>query len=65
VVFQFESLADFANMAGHGPYVWASYAVTVIALLALVMVPTIKQRQLLSRIERQQCRESQQHQEHP
>ena len=61
MAFQFESLTDFANMAGHGPYVWASYGITVTALLLLVAIPVLKKRQLLSRIERQQRIESQQH----
>jgi len=53
-MFQFESLIDFATMGGHGPYVWASYGITAAALAALVILPSMKQRQLLIRLKRQQ-----------
>ncbi|OZY85098.1 heme exporter protein CcmD [Cellvibrio mixtus] len=45
--FQFESLADFLAMSGHGPYVWASYAITFIALIFLVVNPVLQQRALI------------------
>lgn len=52
--FQFESLNDFLVMDGHGVYVWASYVVTAIALTLLVLIPSVKRRQLLIRLQRQQ-----------
>jgi heme exporter protein D len=45
--FQFESLADFMAMSGHGPYVWASYAITSIALIFLVVNPLLQKKALI------------------
>lgn len=45
--FQFESLADFMAMSGHGPYVWASYVITFIALIFLVVNPVLQQKKLI------------------
>lgn len=45
--FQFESLADFMAMSGHGPYVWASYAITFIGLIFLVVNPVLQQKKLI------------------
>lgn len=58
--FQFESLSDFIAMAGHGPYVWASYAVTIIALLMLVIVPYQQKKQWLKKQHRIQTLAQQQ-----
>ncbi len=52
--FKFATLLDFLLMDGHGPYVWASYIVTALALGALVIQPYLKKRQLLIQIQRQQ-----------
>lgn len=46
--FQFESLADFLAMSGHGPYVWASYVITFIALIFLVVRPVLQQKALVT-----------------
>jgi heme exporter protein D len=45
--FQFESLADFIAMSGHGPYVWASYAITFIALIFLLVNPLLQKKALV------------------
>lgn len=45
--FQFESLHDFVTMAGHGPYVWACYAITFALMLYLVMAPRVRTRQFI------------------
>lgn len=45
--FQFDSLPDFLTMAGHGPYVWACYAITFGLMLYLAVTPTIRSRQFL------------------
>lgn len=42
--FQFESVADFLAMNGHGGYVWASYVITFFALILLVVYPIYQQR---------------------
>ena len=47
-------MADFMMMNGHGPYVWASYAITFLVLATLVIVPSLKKKQLIKRFERQQ-----------
>ncbi|QKX17958.1 heme exporter protein CcmD [Microbulbifer sp. YPW1] len=44
--FQFDSFASFIAMNGHGPYVWFSYAVALLVLVALVVLPLLRQRQL-------------------
>jgi heme exporter protein D len=45
-MFQFESFQDFIAMAGHGPYVWGSYAVSLAVMTWLVASPVIRKRQL-------------------
>lgn len=35
--FQFQSVAEFLWMEGHGPYVWAAYAITATGLLAMTI----------------------------
>lgn len=51
--FRFESLADFLTMSGHGPYVWASYAITFVALIFLVVNPVIQHTALLKQYQKQ------------
>ncbi len=43
----FDSLQAAWAMAGHGPYVWASYALFAVVLLALIVSPLTRQRRLL------------------
>jgi heme exporter protein D len=56
--FQFESLTDFFTMSGHGPYVWACYFVTIIAIIYLLISPITSRRKLIRDIKRQQRIES-------
>ena len=42
--FQFDSFADFVAMNGHGPYVWAAYAITFTALIYLLVSPVLQRR---------------------
>ncbi|WGL17422.1 heme exporter protein CcmD [Microbulbifer bruguierae] len=51
--FQFDSLADFLAMSGHGPYVWGSYCVTLLVMAALAVVPLLRQRTLRQALGRQ------------
>ena len=37
MTFQFDSVSAFFWMNGHGPYVWAAYAISLSAIVALVM----------------------------
>jgi heme exporter protein D len=57
----FENIEALMNMSGHGVYVWSSVAVTLAAMLWLVVAPLFKQRALLQEvsrdIQRQQDRE--------
>ena len=44
---QFATFQEAFHMAGHGPYVWFSYAVTVIVLIALVVYPISRKKKFL------------------
>lgn len=52
--FQFDSLAAFLHMDGHGAFVWAAYGVTFLALAALALQPRLQRRKLKRELERQQ-----------
>jgi len=58
--FQFETFADFIAMNGHGPFVWAAYAITLASLIFLVVSPVLqrkaffKQQKKMQKIARQQ-----------
>lgn len=60
--FQFESLAAFWVMNGHGPYVWGAYAITAVVLSFLLVSPFLqrraffRQQQKLQRLAQQQPR---------
>jgi len=53
-VFQFESIADFFLMNGHGIYVWSSYVITLLSLLLLAILPSLQQRHFIIQQKRQQ-----------
>lgn len=52
--FQFGSMTDFIAMNGHGPYVWASYAITFAVLIFLLLSPLIKKRALVKQLQKTQ-----------
>lgn len=54
--FQFDSIADFMEMAGHGPYVWACYAITAVSMIYLAVVPLRRRKALFKEIKQQQRR---------
>ena len=54
MTFQFENLSELLAMNGHGAFVWASYFITIVALLVIVVIPVIQQRQLFKQLQRQQ-----------
>lgn len=58
--FQFDSIAALMAMNGHGPYVWAAYAITLVCLVALVWVPVAQKRRFIRAHRLQQARERQQ-----
>ena len=51
--FQFENLSAFIEMAGHGPYVWAAYGVSVAVLIWLLLRPISQKREVLRQIARE------------
>jgi len=64
MIFRFDSLQDFLQMSGHGPYVWSAYVISIAVMLWLVISPLRRRRQLLTGVLRQQRREAmRQHQE--
>lgn len=52
--FQFDSFSEFWVMAGHGPYVWACYGITVVCLMWLAISPLRRRKALLTEVLRQQ-----------
>ncbi|WP_295803006.1 heme exporter protein CcmD [uncultured Microbulbifer sp.] len=44
--FQFSSFAEFLAMNGHGPYVWVSYLVAAVVMIALAVAPLVIRRRL-------------------
>lgn len=44
--FQFSSLNDLLLMSGHGPYVWAAYAITLAGLIGLVVQGRLRRKDL-------------------
>jgi heme exporter protein D len=47
--FYFNSLQDFFWMDGHGPYVWASYAVTIVVFIGLAAAPLLRKASFVKR----------------
>lgn len=56
-MFQFESINEFIQMGGHGPYVWASYLISSIVLVWLVVNPIQRKRKLMQEVARERRRE--------
>ncbi len=54
MTFQFDTINDWFVMAGHGPYVWGSYGVTLVVLLYLVVSPLRKRKRLIAQQRRLQ-----------
>lgn len=57
----FNNLADFFAMGGHGGYVWASYAVTWLGILGVIIYSVTQRRSLYRDIDRQTARKQQRH----
>jgi len=62
IQFYFESWSEFVKMNGHGPYVWAAYAITWVVLSYLLISPWWRKRRWLvaesARLKRQMDREA-------
>jgi heme exporter protein D len=43
----FDSVQALLAMEGHGPFVWAAYALTTAVVAAMVLVPLRRRRRLL------------------
>ncbi|WP_111641749.1 heme exporter protein CcmD [Marinimicrobium alkaliphilum] len=59
--FQFESWYDVMMMSGHGPFVWASFAITFAIVAYLWIMPGIRERRLLREQRRLLAIEAAQH----
>ena len=46
----FDSLQALVEMDGHGAFVWAAYAITLAALLIMLLAPRRRQREQLRRL---------------
>lgn len=58
MMFQFDSMAAFTAMGGHGFYIWLSYLVTTLIMAWLVANPLLRNRQLFKVVKRQQARQN-------
>ena len=52
-MFQFDSLSEFLAMGGHGPFVWISYAISLVVMIYLVISPLQRSRSQLNSVRRQ------------
>ncbi len=57
-VLQFESFSEFLNMGGHGLYVWLSYALGIAIIIANLILPVFKRKELLKNLARRLRREN-------
>lgn len=46
----FDSLSAVLHMDGHGGFVWAAYAITLLVLVLLVVAPGRRQKKFLRRL---------------
>lgn len=51
------SLNEFFHMGGYAAYVWSSYAIALVVLLANVVAPIRQRRRLFAQLARRQRRE--------
>ncbi len=58
IEFQFESVMAFFAMTPHGPFVWPTYALGLVTLVALTFMVKNGHRRALRRIRRQVEREA-------
>ncbi len=56
-MFQFESIQEFIQMGGHGPYVWSAYVISLSVLILLIVSPLRRKTKLLKDIAREQQRD--------
>jgi len=51
------NLSEFFHMGGYAAYVWSSYAIALVVLLANVVAPIRQRRKLFTRLARRARRE--------
>jgi heme exporter protein D len=51
------NLQEFFHMGGYAAYVWSSYAIALVVLVANVVIPIRQRRKLLGQLARRQRRE--------
>jgi heme exporter protein D len=54
---QFQSLAEFLAMGGHGPYVWSAYGIAAVVLAWLVARPLRRRAAILKSVRQVLARE--------
>ena len=54
---QFDSFSEALAMAGHGGYVWSVYAVALLVILFLLLMPVLRSRRTMARLRVQWQRE--------
>lgn len=54
---QFDNLADFLQMSGHGVYVWSAYIIVTITIVYLVWSPLARKRRIITEQQRRLRRE--------
>jgi heme exporter protein D len=54
-----DAMREFLQMGGYGFYVWSAYGVTFVILVANVIVPVLRARELRTRLARQARMEGQ------
>ena len=55
---EFDSFAEFLAMGKHGVYVWSSYVIFAAIILANILFPIARRRQLISRLRRIERRQA-------
>ena len=53
----FETFTDFLAMGKHGPFVWASYGISLLIIVANIVAPLQRKKALLTEIKRKIKRE--------
>ena len=51
------TLQQFFHMGGYAVYVWSSYAIALVVLVANVVAPILQRRKLFAQLARRQRRE--------
>ena len=60
IAMQFSSFTDFLDMGKHGFYVWSAYGTTLVIILANVLAPILKHKELMAEISRNKNRKRRQ-----